>query len=95
VTDPVALIKVKLPATSWTNAEAVAGNFVSILYPAEGRANLDLYRTSAANFLNTADDGVSPSSLGNLSMTGNPSPYEARLRGMVAMLMTFKRFQEQ
>jgi uncharacterized protein (DUF1800 family) len=95
VTDPVALIKVKLPATSWTNAEAVAGYFVSILYPAEGRANLDLYRTSAANFLNTADDGVTPSSLGNLSMTGNPSPYEARVRGMVAMLMTFKRFQDQ
>ena len=91
--DPVSLLKLKLPGTSWNNAGAVADYFLGILYPAEGKANLDLYRTAAVNYLNTADDGVTPSlfsSLGNTSTT-----YDTRVRGMVATLMTLQRFHEQ
>lgn len=92
-TDPVTLLKRKLPSASWNNATAVADYFVGILFPAEGRANLDLYRNAAVTFLNTADDGVTSSlfsSLGNTTTT-----YDTRVRGMVSMLMTTQRFQEQ
>jgi uncharacterized protein (DUF1800 family) len=91
--DPVALLKMKLPSNAWNNTGAVADYFLSILFPAEGKANLDLYRLSAIGFLNTADDGVSLalfSSLGNTSTT-----YDTRVRGMVSLLMTTQRFQEQ
>ena len=38
LTDPVGLLKKKLPAASWNNAGDVADYFLSILYPAEGKA---------------------------------------------------------
>ena len=92
-TDPVALLKKKLPSGSWNNASAVADYFVAILFPGEGRANLDQYRTSAINFLNTGDDGMTSSLFSSLSNAGGT--YDTRVRGMVGMLMTFQRFQEQ
>ena len=92
-TDPVALLKKKLPSGSWNNATAVADYFVSILYPGEGRANLDQYRQAAINFLNTADNGVTVSLFSAQPNTG--TTYDTRVRGMVSMLMTFQRFQEQ
>lgn len=93
--DPVALLKSKLPQANWQNAEAVAEYFVGLFYPGEGRANLALYRQQAVDFLNTADNGTTASTFANLAMNGNPSPYDTRLRGMVAMLLTLQRFQEQ
>jgi hypothetical protein len=94
ICEPVTLLQKKLPQSSWKDAGAIADYFLSILYPAEGKANLDLYRMAAIRFLNTADNG-SNAPLANLATTGNPSTYEIRVRGMVAMLMTFPRFQEQ
>jgi hypothetical protein len=91
--DPVGLLKAKLPAASWGNAGAVADYFLSLIYPAEGKANLALYRESAVNFLNTADNGISASPFASLSQTS--ANYDTRVRGMVAMLLTFQRFQEQ
>lgn len=93
VTDPVPLLKKKLPAASWSNAGSVADYFLGILFPAEGAANLAEYRQVAINFLNTADNGATSSpfaALGNTSTT-----YDTRVRGMVAMLLTQQRFQEQ
>jgi len=95
VADPVSLLKAKLPANSWQNAAAVADFLVSLLYPGEGKANLELCRQNAVNFLNTANNGTTASPLSALATTGNPSPYEIRVRGLVAMLMTMQRFQEQ
>lgn len=92
-TDPVALLKRKLPSSSWDNAGAVADFFLTVLFFGEGRANLDLYRNSAVNFLNTADDGVTSSPFNGLGNT--TTAYNTRVRGMVAMLMTLQRFQEQ
>ncbi len=91
-TDPVGLLKAKLPSNQWNNAGAVADYFLGLIYPGEGKANLDSYRTLALNFLNTADDGSSNAfaSLSNTSAT-----YDTRVRGMVSMLMTMQRFQEQ
>jgi uncharacterized protein (DUF1800 family) len=93
--DPATLLKSKLAQANWQNAESVADYFVSLLYPGEGRANLNLYRKLAVDFLNTADNGVTTSPLANLSNAGSPSPYDLRIRGVVAMLMTLQRFQEQ
>lgn len=93
LTDPVGLLKRKLAAGSWNNASAVADYFTSVLYPGEGRANLDLYRRLAVDFLNTADNGVTPSLFSSLSNTS--AGYDTRVRGMVALLMSCQRFQEQ
>ena len=92
LTDPVALLKKKLASASWDNSGAVVDYFLGILYPAEGKANLDLYRQTAVSFLETDDAGIA-SSFANLGNTS--ASYELRVRGMVSMLMTLQRFQEQ
>lgn len=93
--DITGLLKAKLPPAQWTNAPAVSDYFLSILYPGEGAANLQLYKTSAVNHLNTDDNGnSSPFSGLTVSGTAN-SVYDNRVRGLVGMLMTFQRFQEQ
>jgi uncharacterized protein (DUF1800 family) len=93
---PVALLQKKVPNTSWSDASAVADYFLGILFPGEGSANLDLYRTSATRFLNTADDGVASSPFSALTVsTTAGSAYDTRVRGVVGMLLTFQRFQEQ
>jgi len=89
--DPVGLLRKKLPSASWTDPNAVANYFVNLLYPAEGPANLTLYRTAAVNFLNTADNGTTASAFSGQTGT----TYDTRVRGMVSMLMTFDRFEEQ
>ena len=91
--DPVGLLKRKLAAPQWSNASAVADFFLGIIYPGEGRANLDAYKTIALNYLNTADDGVTASLFSTAFNT--PATYDTRVRGMVAMLLTLPRFQEQ
>ena len=96
----VTLLKRKLPAGSWNNAEHVADFFVNLLYFGEGRANLDLYRASAIDFLNRNDANVyspgpnPPSTLFNI-LNNTGGTYDTRVRGMVSMLMTLQRFQEQ
>jgi hypothetical protein len=95
VTAPVALLQAKLPANSWNNAAAVVDYFLAIIYPGEGKANLDALRTSAINFLNTDNNGAA-SAFSLLAVSGAPlSTYDQRVRGMVAMLMSLPRFQEQ
>jgi len=91
-TDPVGLLRKKLAPASHNNAGAVADYFLGILYPGEGKANLDAIRSVAITFLNTADNGVTPSFFASLT---DPVLYDNRVRGMVSMLMTLPRFQEQ
>ena len=93
LTDAVGLLKRKLPSGSWNNAGAVVDYFLSILYPGEGKANLDLYRSLGIGFLNTADNGVTASAFNLLSSSA--AVYDTRVRGMVSMLMSLQRFQEQ
>jgi uncharacterized protein (DUF1800 family) len=92
---PAALLSLKLPGAAATDAGAVADYLLDLLFPAEGRANLDLYRSAAIRYLNTSDDGRSPSPFATLSTTGNPSPYEIRVRGLTALILSAPRFQEQ
>ncbi len=93
VCDPVGLLKARLPSGSWNDAAAVADYFLGILYPAEGAANLALYRQAAIDYLNTADNGTTASAFSAQGNTG--TTYDTRVRGMVAMLMAQQRFQEQ
>ncbi len=93
ICDPVALLKQKVLSANWRNAPAVTDYFLGILFPAEGSANLDLFRDAAIRFLNTADDGTTASSFASLNDTS--ATYDTRVRGMVSMLMTTQRFQEQ
>jgi uncharacterized protein (DUF1800 family) len=92
-TDPVGLLKKKVPVANYNNPGAVVDYFLSILYPGEGKANLDAVRTVGINFLNTGDDGVTLSPFSGLSNTS--TNYDNRVRGMTSMLMTLPRFQEQ
>ena len=83
----------RLAATrSPTDAAAVTDYFLGLLYPSEGAANLQLYRDAGIAFLNTADNGTT-SSLFNSGLS--TSTYDTRVRGLVSMLMTLQRFQEQ
>jgi len=93
--NPVGLVQLKLPSASWNDAGAVADYFLGSLYPGEGKANLEVYRQAAINSLNTADTGT-PSPFSALTVSSIAgSAYDTRLRGMVSMLMTSPRFQEQ
>jgi len=92
VSDPVKLLKLKLPSASWKDAGAVADYFLGILFPGEGRANLDMDRTAAIAFLNANESGVSSPFSG---LTDTTAAYDGRVRGMVGMLMSLPRFQEQ
>lgn len=92
-TDPVKLLKDRLPAAAWNDAGAVADFFIGIIYPSEGRANIAEYRAKAIEYLNTADNGTTASLFSGLGNTSDI--YQNRVRGMVATLMTYQRFQEQ
>jgi len=96
IVNPVAFLQNRLPSSDWKNATNVVNLFLDTLYPGEGQANLAPYRTAMINFLNTADDGVTSSPFANLTLlTTANSTYDNRVRGMVGMLFTYQRFQEQ
>jgi uncharacterized protein (DUF1800 family) len=94
VCDPVKLLKMKLPPSRWNDAVGVADYFLGILYPGEGKANLDAHRNNAVEFLNTND--ANPPASSPFSSLGHSSlAYDGRVRGMVGLLMSFPGFQEQ
>lgn len=100
VSNPVLLLQLRLPqqnpSGSLLNAGDVADFFLSILFPAEGKANRDLYRTAAINYLNDGSaDGTAPPYPPFSALFVNSPTYDLRVRGMVAMLMGFQRFEEQ
>lgn len=86
--DPVKLIRLKLPSASWNDPGAIVDFFTGLLYLGEGPANLGLDREAAIHFLNTGDDGRTPSPF-------NLDTHDGRVRGMVALLLCLPRFQEQ
>jgi len=93
--DPVGLLRFSLPGAALLDAAAVTDFFLGLLYPGEGAGNLMLYRDAAIRFLNTSDGGAaSPFSALTVSSTPN-STYDNRVRGVVSLLMTMHRFQEQ
>jgi len=98
IADPVALLQKKLPANQLLNAAAVVDYFLGIIFPGEGMANLDQYRTRAIAFLNdpSADLTANSNAFSQLTVSNTAtSPYDIRVRGMVSFLLTTQRFQEQ
>ena len=97
LTDPVTLLRARLPLLAdQKDAGKVADLFLGLLYPGEGKASLDEYRTIAMNYLNTTDDGLSLSLFGSLTPNNTSGNiYDTRVRGMVGLLMCLQRFHEQ
>ena len=97
VTLPVQLMQLRMAsATDMRDAGKVADFFLGLLFLGEGRASLEHYRQVAINFLDYADNGTTPSSFSGLTPSAaGGSPYDTRVRGMVAMLMSLQRFEEQ
>jgi uncharacterized protein (DUF1800 family) len=97
VTDPVRLLQLRLPDISdQRDAGKVADLFLGFLFPGEGRAGLDEYQRVAVNFLNMDDAGSGSSLFAGLTPNNVAGqPYDTRVRGMVAMLMSLQRFHEQ
>ena len=97
VTDPVRLLQLRLPVTAdQKDAGKVADLFLRLLFPGEGRASLDEYKRVTMNFLNTDDAGTGSSPFINLTPGSAPgSAYDNRVRGMVALLLSAQRFNEQ
>ena len=89
--DPVALIKRRVPSADWNNAPAVVDFFLGLLYPGEGAANLGRDREAAIDYLNTNEAGTGASLFSGLS----GAAYDGRVRSMVGFLMSLPRFQEQ
>lgn len=90
--DPVALLRLRKPE-ALTDAGAAADYFLQLLFPGEGRANLEAYRQLAVQFLNTADNGTTASPYASLG--AGSTAHDTRVRGMVAFLLTTSRFNEQ
>jgi uncharacterized protein (DUF1800 family) len=102
VCDPVNLLRFKLPLQnppgSLNNATNVTDYFLSLLFPGEGKANLAVYRDYGVRFLNdgTADSTANATPFASLAVSNVAnSSYDNRVRGLVGMLMTLARFQEQ
>ncbi len=90
--DPVKLLKLKLPSASWNNDAAVVDFFLGLLYPGEGAGNTGRDRQAAIDFLNSNDTGVPGTSLFSAQ---SGTTYDNRVRSMVGFLMCLPRFQEQ
>ena len=97
VTDPVRLLQLRLPnTTNQKDATKVSELFLGLFFPGEGRGNLTGYRDVAVNYLNTADDGVTVSLFSALTVSNAAnSTYDNRVRGLVTMLLSLQRFEEQ
>ena len=93
VSDPAALVKLKLAQADQAKADAVVDYFLKTLFPGEGKGNLQYYRKAAIDFLNTSDTGSAASLFSSLSP--GAAEYDTRVRAMVSFLMTTPRFQEQ
>jgi large repetitive protein len=89
--DPVALLKAKLPSTGQTNAATVVDFFLGLLYPGEGAGNMGRDRQAAIDHLNLTEAGTAGSAFNTLTGTA----YDGRVRSMVGFLLSLPRFQEQ
>ncbi len=89
--DPVALLRARMPAPGWNNDGAVVDFFLGLLFPGEGAANMGRDREAAINYLNTDEAGTGSSLFSGLS----GAAYDGRVRSMVGFLLCLPRFQEQ
>jgi uncharacterized protein (DUF1800 family) len=91
--DPSALLTLRLTNGANRSAEAVTDELLRLLFPSEGAGNLSQYQALAIQFLNTADNGTTASDFSRL--VPGTKEYDGRVRGLVALLLSTPRFQEQ
>ncbi|MFM7556589.1 MAG: DUF1800 family protein [Verrucomicrobiota bacterium] len=91
--DPAGLVALRLGTDGSRSAEAVTDLLLRLLFPSEGAGNLGGYRALGIGFLNTADNGSTTSAFATL--TPGTRDHDARIRGLVALLLSTPRFQEQ
>jgi uncharacterized protein (DUF1800 family) len=91
--DPVAVFQSRRPEAEWNQAGALTDYLLGLLFPGEGVANLTELRGAAMHYLNTSEDGQSVALFDGL--TPGTTAYDNRVRGVVAMLLSSPRFQEQ
>lgn len=91
--DPSTVVALRLPNGANRSAEAVTDCLLGLLFPSEGRANLGEYRALGIRFLNTADNGTTPSDFS--ALVPGTKDHDGRVRGLAALLMSSPRFQEQ
>ncbi len=89
--DPVALLQLRLDPGDWTDAQAVAGLFLDLFFPAEGAANLDYDAGIALDILNADESGV-PGSSPFATLSPGTDAYDLRIRSLVAALLSHPRF---
>ncbi|MEY2789802.1 MAG: hypothetical protein RLZZ34_2945, partial [Verrucomicrobiota bacterium] len=91
--DPSAVVSLRLANGAQRSAEAVTDCLLGLLFPSEGKANLGEYRMLGIRFLNTSDNGTTPSDFSALAP--GTKDYDSRVRGLAALLLSSPRFQEQ
>ena len=91
--DPSALLALRLTNGANRSAEAVTDYLLRLLFPSEGSANFSQYRSLGIQFLNTTDNGTTPSEFAGL--VPGTKDYDTRVRGLAALLLSSPRFQEQ
>lgn len=91
--DLLSLLRLKVGSDRLRDAGAIVDYLLGLLFPAEGAANLAEYRQMAVQYLDTAEDGTTASPWSQL-IPGSTT-YDQRVRGLVGLLMSTQRFQEQ
>ncbi len=92
--DPVALLNLRLSSGALKDPGAVVDLFLTYFFLGEGAGNLSQDRDAAIAFLNSNDTG-SPNSSPFTALDPSSARYDARVRGMVAFLLSLPRFHEQ
>lgn len=94
ISNPVAILQARLPAGSLTDPVAVTDEFLHILFPGEGRANLDLLRSEGVRLLDSNDTGT-PGSSPFSALSASSAEYDLRVRELVGLLLCHPYFMEQ
>ncbi len=92
--NPVALLQGRLSAAALSDPGAVTDEILRLLFPAEGRANLDLMRREGILLLDSNDTGA-PGSSPFSSLAPASEEYDLRVRSLVGLLLCHPYFMEQ
>ena len=94
VSNPVALLQARMSAGALLDPAAVTDEFLKILFPGEGRANLDLLRREGIQLLDSNDSGV-PGSSPFSGLSAGSADYDLRIRSLLGLLLCHPYFMEQ
>ena len=94
ISNPVALLQARLSAAALSDPGPVTDEILRLLFPGEGRANLDLMRREGILLLDSNYTG-SPGSSPFSSLAPASGEYDLRVRALVGLLLCHPYFMEQ